>query len=532
LLWAALSAFATTLNLDSNARIAKVQAGVVVHSSVATLKTQDELQVLVTVLAPARPTPTVIDTHEVSRDNETDDRSTEEWKDDGNSSWREVVESNGKETLAQRISSTAREMMLPLSLTDAELLATQYSSADAALSFVFDHPEFLEPPSQGVIHEQQYAREPIPVRYTVVTSAGPVSTWQAPTELIIARDNAQPGLEKDVFNNVIEMRLNATVQQVQEALKRCSSVEAAMQYIMPDLLVPTEELTVTCPILLVEYPVSQMFTLDCKKAHKFSVDGMIHHVRQSLQASNTQAPHIPACPLSSDGSAEEACRHLITATEIQQLWKLYKDLKHLEGERVDDVALDREANTLSEQIVSLQNLKTKKESGYVRCPNCEGSEDDGFWFERSDVTVRECVRCPMCHATFCSQCLRAPYHYRVNCEDVLSQTTEWAHWMNTGRQQYLDQIAAADRQYRELLQQFNTKREEHEQDAKSAVDRLAELQQTEQWKAQNCKRCPTCGRTVEKLDGCDLMKCGQDYHGGNVQNGCGASFRWTQVGAY
>lgn len=53
-----------------------------------------------------------------------------------------------------------------------------------------------------------------------------------------------------------------------------------------------------------------------------------------------------------------------------------------------------------------------------------------------------------------------------------------------------------------------------------------------------------------QLDGCDLMICGQNYHGGDVQNGCGARltfqflavfscviiifyrFRWTQAPAY
>jgi hypothetical protein len=28
------------------------------------------------------------------------------------------------------------------------------------------------------------------------------------------------------------------------------------------------------------------------------------------------------------------------------------------------------------------------------------------------------------------------------------------------------------------------------------------------------------------------MKCGQDYHGGNIQNGCGASFSWNAAPKY
>ncbi len=34
------------------------------------------------------------------------------------------------------------------------------------------------------------------------------------------------------------------------------------------------------------------------------------------------------------------------------------------------------------------------------------------------------------------------------------------------------------------------------------------------------------------MDGCDLMTCGQNYHGGDKQNGCGQGFRWTAAPAY
>ena len=51
-------------------------------------------------------------------------------------------------------------------------------------------------------------------------------------------------------------------------------------------------------------------------------------------------------------------------------------------------------------------------------------------------------------------------------------------------------------------------------------------------RAANCRLCPKCGRVVNKLGGCDSMRCGQDAHGGNVQNGCGASFSWSSARPY
>jgi hypothetical protein len=35
-----------------------------------------------------------------------------------------------------------------------------------------------------------------------------------------------------------------------------------------------------------------------------------------------------------------------------------------------------------------------------------------------------------------------------------------------------------------------------------------------------------------QIDGCDLMICGQNYHGGDVQNGCGKNFKWSGAPAY
>jgi hypothetical protein len=56
--------------------------------------------------------------------------------------------------------------------------------------------------------------------------------------------------------------------------------------------------------------------------------------------------------------------------------------------------------------------------------------------------------------------------------------------------------------------------------------------QDEAWKAANCRRCPHCGRPVNKLSGCDAMHCGQDSEGGNVQPGCGKGFRWSSAHPY
>jgi hypothetical protein len=65
-----------------------------------------------------------------------------------------------------------------------------------------------------------------------------------------------------------------------------------------------------------------------------------------------------------------------------------------------------------------------------------------------------------------------------------------------------------------------------------AAARLRNLQQDEAWKVAHCRYCPHCQRVINKLEGCDSMRCGQDAHGGNVQNGCGRNFSWGTAAPY
>ena len=62
--------------------------------------------------------------------------------------------------------------------------------------------------------------------------------------------------------------------------------------------------------------------------------------------------------------------------------------------------------------------------------------------------------------------------------------------------------------------------------------RYKELMADEKYKEQKCRACPYCGRVVQHMGGCSSMVCGQDYHGGNNQSGCGKNFTWEQAKPY
>merc|ERR1711935_95446 len=55
----------------------------------------------------------------------------------------------------------------------------------------------------------------------------------------------------------------------------------------------------------------------------------------------------------------------------------------------------------------------------------------------------------------------------------------------------------------------------------------------EAWKARYCRVCPHCSRTVEKIDGCNLIRCGRDTDTGqNQQPGCGNRFQFDEAARY
>jgi len=132
---------------------------------------------------------------------------------------------------------------------------------------------------------------------------------------------------------------------------------------------------------------------------------------------------------------------------------------------------------------------------------------------------QELVECEGCSSKFCSLCLKA-YHFRHTCKEAQQAVIKWILGMSTA------DVHIKERKQLEKARAENAKRNEE------LKARHYELVRDEKWKTANTRRCPSCKRVVEKIEGCDLMRCGRDYHGGNAQNGCGASFRWTNALPY
>eukprot|EP01094_Clydonella_sp_ATCC50884_P000293 TRINITY_DN10233_c0_g1_i1.p1 TRINITY_DN10233_c0_g1~~TRINITY_DN10233_c0_g1_i1.p1 ORF type:complete len:428 (-),score=117.98 TRINITY_DN10233_c0_g1_i1:75-1358(-) len=251
----------------------------------------------------------------------------------------------------------------------------------------------------------------------------------------------------------------------------------------------TPEPEFECPICLDTFAVSHMFTLDCPESHRYCFEC----IRAHAEGHSAEI----RCP-------GGTCSHSLSQLEVDQLFGT--------------------ASAKSSAFSSAQTAQLlSRHDGFVKCPGVDCDE----WIELPEKEGAEHERwecaCPSCGTVFCNIC-RGAYHYRTSCQVAADAAEEYKQWLRTGRDDFQQQLQEHS-EYEESKRRLD-------EENRLTLERHREFQQTEEWKAQHCRMCPTCGRVVEKIKGCNLMKCGQDYHGGNKQPGCGAHFYWTSAPVY
>lgn len=303
---------------------------------------------------------------------------------------------------------------------------------------------------------------------------------------------------------------------IDEALEQCSTLEEAIRFL-------NGEGKFRCVICQEDKHASAASVVGCPMNHRFCSHCLARLVVASVKTTDGNHSHLPACP-------SQECRYILSLNEADY-WIGYAAIN------CDPPLVSfQEADDLKAQLDKLYFEKAQRELGLIQCVCCNNRNGNAaVWFERPELDpfdTRTRIECPHCYGDFCGDCKEKPFHYGCECHEVMQYTRDYLFWLQQGRNEYLQQIARQDQQYQQLLRDYNNAKAQHENEAKEANDRFAEMEANERWKSQNCKLCPSCGRCINKLDGCDLMVCGENYHGGNIQNGCGARFNWSQAPPY
>lgn len=238
---------------------------------------------------------------------------------------------------------------------------------------------------------------------------------------------------------------------------------------------PASNSQVECPICFDEIAAIEIFRLSC--GHVFCSSCMLGHC---------SAVAFPVCP-------DTSCSYQLSDDEV--------------GRAAGSERLEAFRNMQLQQAVS-------QLVGRVECPNPDCQN-----VVVCDPGVRQQVTCSCGWPSFCS-CCRQQYHWNKDCSEVGMLREQWVRWVTEGRQQYHGRVRDAAL----ALQQQTA--------AQESLRRQRELEEDERYKAEHCRCCPSCGRLVQKLSGCDSMKCGENYHGGDRQDGCGASFNWNSAPRY
>ena len=247
--------------------------------------------------------------------------------------------------------------------------------------------------------------------------------------------------------------------------------------------VPKQE----CILCFDELDVTEMFTLDCiPESHRFCFECIKRLVTIAIDQEGTA----PRCP--HKDSQGKSCNHQLSEKEVAQIcgfgtiWDKYK------------------RQMLRTGLMSM--------SGCVGCPTI-GCEN--WLIIEAEPGERIRCYCSACNNAFCSAC-RELYHFNTSCEDAKLVAIRWSQWNAKERQDYKNKEEKQALLSRKLVLKA----------------RMEEYKKDEEWKTNHLKHCPQCKRLIEKLSGCDSMVCGRNYHGGDVQDGCGASFLWSTAPGY
>ncbi len=259
----------------------------------------------------------------------------------------------------------------------------------------------------------------------------------------------------------------------------------------------SDEELIECSICYCSFIPEALYTVPCQQKHKFCYNCMYSEFKARLAEKSNMI-----CPLCEDDP------FIFTPSDIKEILQHFNQ----NPKEIEDLVATYE-----------KHYDTK----IILCPKC-GHE---LILTTEEVSKHIPIYCNNCCMNICSTC-RKPYHYNLSCQDVSSIEYEWIQWCTTGREKRFE----VRKQYDQSLEQYNIDKEKAEKEYDSKVARFKELVESEQEmlkNSDNYRYCPNCRRLITRIEGCNSMVCGRDYHNTNAAiHGCGTRFDWSTAPKY
>ena len=279
-----------------------------------------------------------------------------------------------------------------------------------------------------------------------------------------------------------------------------------------------------CEICYDTVPVAATLAL-CKAGHRFCAECAWRCCESSFGDGL-----VPACPKAKDARCGTVSRKVASAALTRWLTDPEADTQSRKVALASwDISSAAGGRFESGKLEGIYESAERARQGAVQCIG-KGGKGCEAWYVPPRPHAQEpqrllCVAAG-CGATFCSAC-RQPFHFRSTCAEALRLSARWVRFLQDELSPFLMAAVRVDgERWAPVLQMHAGSKGALDEATREALSRFDELRQMELWKQKHCRRCPYCTRVVEKIDGCDMLICGGNYHGGNQQRGCGKQFIW------
>ncbi|KAK8813305.1 hypothetical protein WA158_002897 [Blastocystis sp. Blastoise] len=271
------------------------------------------------------------------------------------------------------------------------------------------------------------------------------------------------------------------------------------------------EKTIQCPICADYFIRNEVYECPCEMHHIICYNCLINEIENQ----NTDDVSYYCCPAcGSDKHEKLGC---------QDIAYIYGRGDPFCPEAFEaKMAYDKKLFTFYSRLIS------------VKCANkyCEGKCDlpQDIQASSSGIFVtdikKECI-CPLCKYSTCPIC-KDFYHYGMDCNTKDKIVKDYKQWERYGRDsRHFEKMSDEERK-----NNFEKAQKNFANELKIIEENYKNECLDEEDKSRSCKYCPHCHRVIRKEGGCDDMICGRNWHGGNIQDGCGADFKWSKAEAY